>query len=87
VSEPATDIELSISAEVLADMEKKLILEDDVRQTVRHAEASGEKLLDPRTGLFIARYRPVSMTYWAEYTVEDGRYVVHRAYSHRMQVG
>jgi NADPH-dependent glutamate synthase beta subunit-like oxidoreductase len=87
VSEPAIDIELSVSAEVLADMEKKLILQDDVRQTVRHAEASGEKLLDPRTGYFIASYRPVSMTYWVEYTVEDDRYVVHRAYSHRMQVG
>jgi len=87
VSEPTTDIELSVSAKVLADLEKKLILLDDVRQTVRHAEASGEKLLDRNTGRFIACHRPVSMTYWVEYTLEDGRYVVHRAYSHRMQLG
>ena len=86
VNEPATDIELVLSAEVQADLEKKLILLDDVRQTIRHAESSGEKLLDNKTGHFIASFRPVSMTYWVEYTVADGRYTVHRAYSHRMQL-
>jgi NADPH-dependent glutamate synthase beta subunit-like oxidoreductase len=86
VNEPAIDIELILSAEVQADLEKKLILLDDVRQTIRHAESSGEKLLDNKTGRFIASFRPVSMTYWVEYTVEDGRYTVHRAYSHRMQL-
>ena len=69
-----------------ADLEKKLILLDDVRQTIRHAESSGEKLLNNKTGRFIASFRPVSMTYWVEYTVEDARYTVHRAYSHRMEV-
>lgn len=86
VNEPAADIELIVSAEVHADLEKKLILLDDVRQTIRYAEASGEKLLDNKTGRFIASFRPVSMTYWVEYTMADGRYTVHRAYSHRMQL-
>jgi hypothetical protein len=58
-----------------------------VRQTILHAETSGEKLLDQKTGRFIASHRPVSMTFWVEYTVESGCYVVHRAYSHRMQLG
>jgi Fe-S oxidoreductase len=87
VNEPATDIELILTAEVQADLEKKLILLDDVRQTIRHAESSGEKLLNNKTGRFIASFRPVSMTYWVEYTVADGRYTVLRAYSHRMQLG
>ena len=86
VSEPSTDIELSVAAEVHADIERKLILEDDIRQTIRHAEATGEKLVDATSGHFVACYRPVAMTYWVEYTIEGGRYVVHRAYSHRMQV-
>lgn len=86
VNEPVTDIELVVSADVQADLERKLILLDDVRQTIRQAEAGGARLLDPKTGHFIASHRLVALTYWVEYTVEDGRYVVFRAYSHRMQV-
>ena len=86
VTEPADDIELAMSAEVQADLEKKLILLDDIRQTVRHAETSGEKLIDQKTGHFVAQHRPVAMTYWVEYSLEGGRHVVHRAYSHRMQL-
>ena len=87
VNEPATDIELVVSAEVRADLEKKLILLDDIRQTIRHAESSGEKLVDRKSGRFVACHRPVRITYWVEYTVDDGRYTVHRAYSHRMELG
>ena len=86
MNEPATDIELIVSADVQADLERKLILLDDVRQTIRHAEAGGAKLIDPKTGHFIASHRLVALTYWVEYAVVEGRYAVFRAYSHRMQV-
>ncbi|HTY98896.1 MAG TPA: (Fe-S)-binding protein, partial [Rhodocyclaceae bacterium] len=87
MNEPAVDVELVIAPEVQADIEKKLILLDDIRQTVRHAETSGEKLIDRRSGRSIACHRPVRVTYWVEYTMADGRCVVHRAYSHRMELG
>jgi len=88
VNEPATQIELSISPEVHADLERKLILEDDVRRTVLHAEANGDKLLDRQSGHFIASHRILSITYWIEYSLgDDGRYTIHRGYSHRMQLG
>jgi hypothetical protein len=87
VIEPAEDIQLAVSAEVQADLERKLILLDDIRQTVRHAETSGEKLIDRQSGRFIACHRPVRITYWVEYTVEGKLCVVHRAYSHRMELG
>lgn len=86
VNEPAINIELVVSPETHADLERKLILFDDVRQTILHAEASGEKLIDPKSGHCIASYRRISMTYWVEYAEEHGRYVLYRAYSHRMQV-
>lgn len=90
VNEPVKAIELTISDEVHADLERKLILEDDLRQTIAHAETSGAKLIDRQSGHFIASHRLVSMTYWVEYAPAgappDGRYVVHRAYSHRMQL-
>jgi NADPH-dependent glutamate synthase beta subunit-like oxidoreductase len=86
MDEPANDIELIIEPEVHADIERKLILEDDLRRVIRHAESTGEKLLDPASGHFVACHRPVRITYWVEYTVREGRYVIQRAYSHRMEV-
>jgi len=86
VNEPAASIELVVSAGVHADIERKLILLDDIRQTIRHAETSNEKILDQTTGHYIASFRPVSMTYWVEYTVDGDRYTIHNAYSHRMQL-
>jgi len=86
VTEPTEDILLTVAADVQADIEKKLILEDDIRQTIRHAETSGRKLLDKKSGHFVACHRPVAITYWVEYTIENGHYVVHRAYSHRMDL-
>jgi NADPH-dependent glutamate synthase beta subunit-like oxidoreductase len=86
MDEPANDIELIIEPEVHADIERKLILEDDLRRVIRHAESTGEKLLDPASGHFVACHRPVRITYWVEYTVKEGRYVIQRAYSHRMEV-
>lgn len=88
MEEPVADIELVISTEVHADLERKLILEDDLRQVLRHAESTGQRLLDRQSGHFIASHRPVCITYWVEYSVDadSGRYVVHGAYSHRMDV-
>ena len=89
VDEPVSTIELSVSAEVAADLERKLILLDDVRQTIAHAEASGEKLIDAATGHFIASHRLVAITYWVEYAPRaagHGGYTLFRAYSHRMQL-
>lgn len=86
VNEPETDIELILSPATQADLERKLILLEDIRRTIRYAESSGRKLLDRNNGRTIASRRSVTITYWVEYTVEDGRYVVHRAYSHRMEL-
>lgn len=88
VEEPVDDFELLISPEVHADLERKLILADDLRQVLRHAESTGQRLLDGRSGHFIASHRPVRITYWVEYSVDvdGGRYVIRGAYSHRMDV-
>jgi hypothetical protein len=34
----------------------------------------------------LAHHRPNAVTYWVEYTPQDDAFVVHNAYSHRMQV-
>ena len=67
-------------------MENRMILIDDVRQVISHAEASGEKMLNQETGRQIAHFRPGCVTYWVEYSSQGSGFVVHNAYSHRMLV-
>jgi Fe-S oxidoreductase len=79
-------LELIVVQEVMAQLESRLILLDDIRAVIERAESSGEKLRDPATGHFIAHYRPAAVTYWVEYSPSDAGFVLHNAYSHRMQV-
>ncbi|MGA3161995.1 MAG: pyridine nucleotide-disulfide oxidoreductase/dicluster-binding protein [Terracidiphilus sp.] len=79
-------IALHISEEVSALLEERMILVEDVRRTIAHAEQTGDKIENPATGRFVASFRPVSVTYWVEYSPEDDGFEVHNAYSHRMEV-
>ncbi|GKT08489.1 hypothetical protein [Desulforhabdus sp. TSK] len=81
------EIRLSISDEVRAVLEKRKILESDIQKVVEFAERTGTKLLNQRTGRFLAHHNPaVTVTYWVEYTPVEGEFVIHKAYSHRMEV-
>jgi glutamate synthase (NADPH/NADH) small chain len=88
LDEPAGSalIRLRVGDDVRAAMEDRLILTEDVRRVIRHAEQTGEVLVDRGTGHRLARFRPRGVTYWVEYTHDGDEYVVHRAYSHRVQV-
>ncbi len=88
--EQGSNMELSftlhISEEVEKLLEERMILVEDVRRTIAYAEQTGDKIENPATGRLVASIRPVSVTYWVEYSpVEDG-FAVHNAYSHRMEV-
>lgn len=79
--------ELVIPAEVRERMEVRQILVDDIAQVVSRAEAEGgHKFLDRQTGRFLAFFRPRNVTFWVDYAMEDGKAVIHNAYSHRMMV-
>jgi glutamate synthase (NADPH/NADH) small chain len=80
-------LNLVICPELKDRLEKKMILVEDVRRVIAHAEATSEKILHPQTARFIASYRLAAVTYWVEYSVQQTEIVVHNAYSHRMQVG
>lgn len=67
-------------------MDSRLILDEDIQKVIYFAEQTGNKLLSRASGHFIAHYRPTSVTYWVEYSVEEGGYVVFNAYSHRMEI-
>ena len=86
IVEEGMDLLIEIPVEVRTQMEQRMILTDDVRQVIEHAEKSGEKILDQSTGHCIARFRPGGVTYWVEYSALGEGFIVHNAYSHRMLV-
>ena len=67
-------------------MEDRLILVEDLQQVIDFAEKTGNKLVDGKTGHFFAHFKPTSVTYWIEYSVQENRFLVHNAYSHRMEI-
>lgn len=86
MSESNESITMEISPELRKTMEERMILVEDVRQVILHAETSGESLMDQATGRRIAHFRPGSVTYWVEYSQLGDGFLVHNAYSHRMMV-
>lgn len=67
-------------------MENRLILVEDVQRVIEYAERTGNKMLDGKTGHYLARFRPVSVTYWVEYLPQGDGFMIYNTYSHRMEI-
>ena len=63
-----------------------MILEQEVRRTIDHAEEKGDWIEEVKSGRRLASLRVGCVTYWVEYSAGDDEFVVHDAYSHRMEV-
>jgi Fe-S oxidoreductase len=86
MSESEPEFQLIVPDDVRADMERKLILVEDVARAVAEAERTGRKLKDKTTGRSIATLRIGEFTCWAEYERTEQGVVLRRAWGHRMQV-
>jgi Fe-S oxidoreductase len=86
VPEEVAPMVLEVAPEVMALLERRMILLEDVRKVIEHAEQTGQRLVNPQTGHLLACHRPVEVTYWVEYSPAGQGYRVHGAYSHRMKV-
>ncbi len=84
--DPIDTIRLIVSAEVRARLEKRLILDEDMRRVIAFAERTGRRLVLPESGHFLATHKPVAVTYWIEYAPVGDAYEVFNAYSHRMEI-
>lgn len=87
-SSGSTDhIVVELSDEVLARLEERLILVEDIRQVLDYAQRTGRSLLNTETGHYLTHHRPAAVTYWVEYLPHgENRFTVFNAYSHRMDV-
>lgn len=75
-----------VPPETLARLEERHILLSDVEGAVAAAEAGGGRFQNLENGHWLASWRPRHVTFWAEYSNEDGALVLHDAWCHRMQV-
>ncbi len=81
---PHADIELHIEDTIMELMNRRHILKEDIRKVIYHVNQSGACFINPDTNRRLAKYRPVRVTYWIEYTEEGSGYRIHNCYSHRM---
>lgn len=81
------DYELRYTEAALKMMDDRMILKSDVIAVINAVRQSGEAILDSETGLLVARSRLGNATFWVKFTREgDDSYLVHSAYSHRMNI-
>lgn len=79
---------LVLPDEVQKQVEERLILVEDMQKVVEFAERTGKRMFNNSTKHYLAYHKPTSVTYWVEYTPQkDGSFLVHKAYSHRMEIG
>ena len=72
---------------VQQQIEDRLILVEDIQKVLEYAERTGKRMFNASNGHYLAYYKPTSVTYWVEYTPQEGAFLIHRAYSHRMEIG
>jgi len=83
--EESREMKLHISNELLAKMDRLLILEEEVRAVLTHCEY-GQKLHNSKTGLFSGHLKIGFITYWVTYAKEDDSVRLVNVYSHRMTI-
>jgi Fe-S oxidoreductase len=86
VVEDKTDIKLFIPEEVRKILDDRRILIEDITKVIQYAEETGNRLKDTKTGRYIAYFKPVAVTYWVEYSPQEEGFLVHNAYSHRLEI-
>ncbi len=80
-------IRLILPAEVQKQVDDRLILVEDMQKVIEYAERSGKRMLNKATGHYLAYFKPTAVTYWVEYTPQGESFLIHKAYSHRMEIG
>jgi hypothetical protein len=81
-------IRLVLPEAVQQMVEDRLILVEDMQKVIEYAERTGKRMFNAVSGHYLAYTKPTSVTYWVEYTPQDdGTFLVHKAYSHRMEIG
>ena len=75
-----------VADDVLARLEERHILLEDVEAAVAGAEASGHRFENLENGHVLGSWRPRQVTFWVEYQPSGDGCILHDAWCHRMIV-
>jgi hypothetical protein len=79
-------ITLEMTSEIRRRIDERRILEDDISMVIDHAERTGKRLRNNQNGRYLACLQSGNVTFWVDYTPENGLFTVHNAYCHRMNI-
>ena len=77
---------LRVPPELLARLEERHILLQDLEAAVTGAEACGQWFANAENGHRLGSWKPRHVTFWVEYAPENQGYVLYDAWCHRMIV-
>jgi ferredoxin len=84
---PYNDITLIISDETREKLDKRLILEENVKMVIHCAETSKKRLYCYEDDIYTAHQEQGKVTFWAQYRpVGNGAYLLLNAYLHRLRI-
>lgn len=75
-----------ISPELTDKLNRQLIVEDDIRDTIEYCESSGNKIYDPAKDYYIGHQSQEIFTYWVIYRREGDGYRIINAYCHKLKI-
>ena len=84
--EKKLDYSLEYTGEARAMMDERMILTEDVIAVLDEYRESGSAIRENDSGLLVACRRIGNATFWVKFQQSEGGYLVHRAWSHRMNV-
>lgn len=79
-------MELQKSEEVAKLLESRNIRDEDLMDVIQHAESTGEKFYHAESNRYLAQKRLSEATYYAVYSTEGGKFVIHSAYWHKSKL-
>jgi glutamate synthase (NADPH/NADH) small chain len=71
---------------VVSLLERRHVLDKDIKQVIKHAEETGEKLYQPDGDRFLAKATLSEATFYVEYSISGESFVIHTAYTHRSKI-
>ncbi|OPY78733.1 MAG: hypothetical protein A4E64_00671 [Syntrophorhabdus sp. PtaU1.Bin058] len=82
----STDIVIIKDERVTALLDERHILDQDVKQVIAEAEATGVKLYQPDSERYLAKLQTANATFYVEYSPVPEGYQVHTAYFHKSEI-
>lgn len=80
------EITLQVNEEGKQLLEERHISEDEVKRVVYYAETEGKKLYQPEANRYLAKLRMGEATFYVEYSIEEEKFVVRTAYTHKSEI-